>query len=229
MNGRHPRRFLQRSVFLWAAFPILIAGVACSSAAGPSSSAGGSGGSSGNATMPTSGAGGSSGGTSAIGARATLSGTLGGRTLDVVDPFAAKGVDDPTYPERVTIILADLPNLCSFLQTATAANETKADLFDLLIVLGGSTNLAVTAGTYSVSALSVNAQYAIGDAACQQSGAEATAGTVTITSVGASVIGTFDLTLATDHVTGNFDAPFCNVPARSADPGSGDGGLVCVQ
>ena len=79
-------------------------------------------------------------GTTAIGGSAALSGTLGGRTLDVVDPFAAKGVDDPTNPERVTVILADLPNLCSFLRTATAANETKANLFDLLIVLGGSTS-----------------------------------------------------------------------------------------
>jgi hypothetical protein len=229
MGGQHPRRFLQRSTFLLVAFPILMAAVACSSATGPSSSAGGSGGSSGNATTPTSGAGGSSGGTAAIGGSATLSGTLGGRTLDVMNPFAAKGIDDPTYPEQVTIILADLPNLCSFLQTATAANERKANLFDLLIVLGGATDLAVTSGTYSVSALSVNAQYAIGDAACQQSSAVATAGTVTITSVGASVIGKFDLTFATDHVTGNFDAPFCNIPARSPDAGSGDGGLVCVQ
>jgi hypothetical protein len=81
-----------------------------------------------------------------------------------------------------------------------------------------TTSFAV--GTVSVGA-NLDVQYATYDATCNSpAGESATSGSVTITSVDTcKVVGTFDVTLNTDHVTGSFTAPNCIPMALSLDGG----------
>jgi hypothetical protein len=198
-----------------AVFPCLLLSTllaACSS----SSSSGGSGGG-GNTTSTSTGSG---------PADAVVTGTILGRSLSPAYAVAVKGIEDPAYPNEESIIIADTGDLCSFVQNASAVH--KANLLDLVLVLGETeaTGPAVTPGTYTPSTMpdELTASYDSFDANCMDMSGEQTGGSVTITSVGDSFKGTFDVTFGSDHVTGSFTAPVCVV---NLDGGMGVGGAVC--
>jgi hypothetical protein len=188
---------------------------ACSSTPSPGATGG-------SATTTTTGTGGPS--------SATVTGTLAGRTLSPAYAIALKGVDDASYPNQISIFIANQPNLCALAQSqASNPNTQKANMLDLILVLGetNASGPAVTPGTYTPSTMpdELTAGYTSLDANCMGADSEETAGSVTVTAAGASFAGTFDLTFGADHVTGSFDAPLCDL---SLDGGSAsDAGMVC--
>ncbi|MGH7439581.1 MAG: hypothetical protein ACRENE_28155, partial [Polyangiaceae bacterium] len=65
----------------------------------------------------------------------------------------------------------------------------------------------------AVTYASVHVQFAEFDATCNSPAGESGMGTVDLTGVGAgSLKGTFSFSLNGDTITGNFDAPTCDVP-----------------
>ncbi len=172
---------------------------------------------------------GGTGGDAATGT-ATVTGTLSGRTLSPARAVALEGADDPSYPNQISIFIANQADPCALLQSLGAdPGAQQANLLDLILVLGetDANGPAVTPGTYTPTTMpdELTAGYTSLDASCQGSDNEETAGSVTVTAAGASYVGTFDLTFGADHVTGSFDAPLC---ALSLDGGtSGDGGTTC--
>jgi len=176
---------------------------------------------------------GGTGGSAAAGS-ATVTGTLSGRTLSPAHAVALKGVDDSSYPNQISVFIANQADPCALVQSlAGDPNAQKANLLDLILVLGetDANGPAVTPGTYTPSTMpdELTAGYTSLDANCQGPQTEETAGSVTVTAAGASYVGTFDLTFGADHVTGSFDAPLCalNLDGGAGGSGAGDGGTVC--
>lgn len=176
--------------------------------------------------------GGGPGGGGASAPSATVNGKIADRTLSPAYAIAAQGIDDPAYPNQISIILSNVEDLCGFLkEAADTPGLTKANLLDLALVLGATsaTGSPVVAGTYSPNdnpgddAYALTAGYNSLDANCMGNTGEATTGSVTLTSIGAVYSGTFDLMFGTDHVTGTFDAPFCEVGPIVG----GGSGMVC--
>ncbi len=149
-----------------------------------------------------------SGSCSAIGS-GTVTGTLLGNTLAAKDAISSLGGGTPY------VVVTDFSGACAL------GNNLKANssglLFDFL------TSSSFTVGTVNVGA-ALDVQYATYDATCNSpTGESSTSGSVTITSVDScKVVGTFDVTLNNDHVTGSFTAPNC-VPSVA----SLDGGTAC--
>ncbi len=144
-------------------------------------------------------------------ATATLSGTLLGQTLA---PKDAVSYQTHTTDYEAVVAITDFANACSL------GNDYKASSNVLSMVYVSPTQ-PLSAVTFDLSKSTVwDAQYAQFDATCQSSqGESSTAGTITITSVDAcGIVGSYDLTLNNDHVTGTFTAPSC---ANAADGGAG--------
>jgi hypothetical protein len=157
-----------------------------------------------------------------------VTGTLGGQTLSPAHAVALKGVNDASYPNQITVFLTNVSNLCSLLQTTGSFN--KANLRTLGFVLGATSSSAppVAPGTYTQMNTTdeMTASYSSSDATCQMTDSPWMGGSVTACGVGASYTGTFDLTFGTDHVTGTFDAPLCELNQDGS--AAGDGGATCM-
>jgi hypothetical protein len=161
----------------------------------------------------------------------TINGTILGSAPTVTDVIAAKGVDDPNRPNQVSIIFSSKPGLCPSLQEARSGPPAILANVSLMILVFKPMDPSgvLAAGTYSPSSSTLGGTYETYDAACNSVAphADVSSGTGTITEVGSSVRGSFDLMLGSDHVTGSFAAPLCAVPPL-ADAGSGDGGVRCL-
>jgi hypothetical protein len=143
-------------------------------------------------------------------ASGTVSGTLLGTTLNVKDVASSSG-------NGVFVAFADFTGLCAVFQ----ANNNKANSNGLVFDFLNATTFST--GTFTVPA-QVDVQFATYDATCNSpQGESGSSGSVTVTSVDAcKVVGTFDVTLNTDHVTGSFTAPNCATAAS-------DGGAAGCQ
>ena len=144
-------------------------------------------------------------------AAATLSGTMLGQTLA---PKDAVSYETHTTEYEAVVAIADFANACSL------GNDYKASS-NVLSMVYVSASQPLSAATFDLTKTNVwDAQYAQFDATCNSSqGESSTAGTITIASVDAcGIVGSYDLTLGSDHVTGTFTAPNCDNPA---DGGAG--------
>jgi hypothetical protein len=146
-----------------------------------------------------------------------------------VSAIAGMGVQDPAYPNQVSVLIATAPNFCPLAQSLIPV----ANLFEIIIVLG-KTDVASTVlpGTYALGD-SLQADFGIDDSACHiTNGAAAFRGQVIVSSVAPSVVGTFDLTFGgptQGRVLGTFNATFCNIPYPSIDAGVlAEGGVSCL-
>ncbi len=177
---------------------------------------------------------------------ASVAGTFAGAQVTVQDSSAFQGVTSSTA--YLGEVLADASNVCSLLQQHTAkANATGLALQVVSISDGTTPPSPIAPGTYAITngdpardtsgrLLVVTVSYNSLDAECQPTYADtaalASAGTVTIDSVGASVSGSFDVTFPSgDHLRGTFDSPVCaSAPAPPASPTpsvSGAGQTLC--
>jgi hypothetical protein len=141
---------------------------------------------------------------SSPGADSGIQGTIMGQPVMVVDQSAVES------PAQTQIRLANFAGVCA---VQVAGNE-KANGGYVKIKL--SVNPPVL-GTFPIDN-STSAEFKSFDAMCNSMGKdEAVSGTVTVTAVSASEVdGAFDLVLGSDHIAGNFAAPFCgNVPTQT--------------
>ncbi len=144
-------------------------------------------------------------------ASGTITGTFLGNTLTPKDALSNQSKVGSQY--EVIVAIADFTGVCAL------GNDTKASSNVLSFVYSDTTPLA--AATLDLSKTNVlSVQYAQFNATCQSSqGESASSGTVTFTKVDScGIVGTFDLTFNTDHVTGSFSAPTCG---NVADGGAG--------
>ena len=138
-------------------------------------------------------------------ASATLTGTMLGQTLV---PKDAVSFQTHTTDYEAVVAITDFTGTCAL------GNDFKASSNILSMVYESPTPLS--AAKFDLTQTTVwDAQYAQYDATCQSpQGESSTAGTITITSVDAcGIVGSYDLTLNNDHVTGTFTAPNCNDPS----------------
>jgi hypothetical protein len=129
-----------------------------------------------------------------------------------------------TFPNagipNLFVVLGDRVPLCTLLQgaaTGTPATFEVASLTSLEIEVIDQRSRSVNAGTFPVVTTSQNppmlasAFFSVTDSACALPvNQTATAGSVTVSSVQPTVIGTYDLTFGSDHITGSFDVANCN-------------------
>jgi hypothetical protein len=159
----------------------------------------------GGATDPLNGGG---GGTS------TVTGTAGGQTVANTDTVGLAGtsVQNGATFAYAGVAMTNVPGTCAVVQRH--GNPRSAISLALIIIEPGT---AVSPGTYAIggsSAGTVEASFSSEDANCQSVVSKnANAGTIVLDTVTSTLVtGSFDLTFSgTDHVTGNFSAPVCNV------------------
>jgi len=141
--------------------------------------------------------------------KASVLGTLQGRSLTAKDAFTIQTIAAGTYTTSVGVV--DYPGAC--LLSPTHSLKANANVLALHFVASGP----LSAGMFTVPN-TVNAQFASYDQTCTPTGESAGSGSVQITQANdCGLTGTFDLMMNADHVTGSFFAPTCN-------PVSSDGG-----
>jgi hypothetical protein len=147
--------------------------------------------------------------------------------------YAAKGLNGIGAGNQITVSILEVANVgdvCSWPQAPTSQNFT-ANVFDLLLLLGkGNDPNPVTTGTYTLGS-NLTAGYFSWDANCQMAPNSkvvlANAGMVDVQSVSPSYKGAFDLTFASGHFVGSFDAPLC--AASDANFAAVDAGATCAS
>jgi len=146
--------------------------------------------------------------------RATITGTIAGAAIRSVGVTALVGpiTNSAGNFHEVLVAITNFPDACAVI--GNLHNPSNGQV--LMVSVAGTSD--VVPGTYSfLSSLSVgliNVTYTARDSMCvRASGADTSAGTVTLTAAGPSTVeGSFDVTLDQgDHLTGTFNTPVCNV------------------
>jgi hypothetical protein len=117
---------------------------------------------------------------------------------------------------------------CSFVQMKAGQGNIKLASVDDLALLVASETGPVGPGTYTVGTKTSAAQatFESTDASCNQTDAQATGGTIVISSVsGSSVSGTYDVTFPSGPLSGSFQTSFCTEP----DAGKSDAAAQCIS
>jgi hypothetical protein len=167
----------------------------------------------------------------ACGGGNSVTGTVDGLPLNAKDALSFQaqipitGFDAGIY--EVGISLADFNGLCAdFTNAHSPANAT-------LLSLAIASTSPINPGTFNVGALSIPAASGIfekTDANCHTAVvAQATGGTVTLTSVsGSSASGSFDVTFPdAGHMTGSFSAGNCAALANLITGDAGSTAFTC--
>jgi hypothetical protein len=155
-----------------------------------------------------------------------VNGTAGGAHVGATSSVGLLGT--MTEPAGITttewayagVMITNLTNGCSFVENES--NPPNASALSLIVTAPGS---AIGTGKYSVGAsstISFEGEFATSTATCGEGiNEEVASGAITFTEISsASVKGTFDVTMNSgDRLTGNFDAPICNVSLRSIGVG----------
>jgi len=124
-------------------------------------------------------------------------GTIGGKAFAPMDAVAY-------FPGNISIV--DFAGLC-----ARGLSEAKPGATYLNMFLGngfapGTAHVGATGTTLNVQTLVVDSQ-------CNSMGENASAGSLTLTTVASdSVSGTFDFTFPSGNLTGSFSAAMCTMP-----------------
>lgn len=179
----------------------------------------------------------SGGGGSGITGTATVTGTLNGHAFQAADALSATAmvpVQGGTPANSGLVTIASASGLC---QDASANLEPKSTQYLFLVftdvdLVTSQTSPPTAPGVYVIASGTQASKVAIArydqsDAFCHAvpgAAENATSGTITLTAVNAgSYSGTFDLTMAgggaspVDHVTGQFNAPFCQASVLFAN------------
>jgi hypothetical protein len=152
----------------------------------------------------------------------TVTGTLQGRTQNVVDVDARIARPGNVGAWELWVELGDFSNACGY----DSARLSKASSQSVVLVIQSSSTAAAspfTATTYTSQGLgqsdggsfsyNISVISDLPGTQCKGSSARSSAqGTITVTTAGPTrVVGSYDLHLAGgDHLTGTFDAPVCN-------------------
>lgn len=165
------------------------------------------------------------------GGSATVNGTVGGTSFDAMDAVALKGVYGSGETGIVEIIVGDHAHLCeTYKQLTPQPGAKKAGLSTFGFALGEpAPGSIVPVGTYTPAASPTeldNVGWERDDSTCHSSvSGGADLETVTLTAVGETFVGTFDITFQNgEHVTGSFTAPLCTVNRPDAGTTTPEGG-----
>jgi hypothetical protein len=156
-----------------------------------------------------------------------VTGTVGGRALVVNDVVALVGsLADGGTEREVLVDIASVHGACARLVRVPDASVPNETVLTVGVATLGS---AIGPGTYSTatSLPSLQATFKSSDSSCAATLTDATSGTLTLTTVSASLVaGDFDLFFGTSgRLTGNFMAPVCGV--NPFDIPVSDAGLPC--
>ncbi len=138
----------------------------------------------------------------------SVQGTVAGQSLS-----AADSVFYTLTPQTTVVGIDSVPNLCSY--------ALKNELPKNLVSLGFFVSPPITApGTFTIDQTkAVTAIWITRDATCAGTSVDATAGSITITSLSTTnMSGTFDVMFGQDHVTGSFNASSCEHGQADASP-----------
>lgn len=140
---------------------------------------------------------------------ASVTGTIQARAIPAQDAVGLSSVamNGSMVESAVGAVITNVTGACSVLQ-----NHGNPPDASTLIVAVAADSSSVAPGTYDIvsQGFGATASYALQDQNCLTVVSEnASSGTVTISSVGSSVNGSFDLTFGADHITGTFSAPVC--------------------
>ncbi len=140
---------------------------------------------------------------------ATVNGTIQGMAIPAK---AAVGLSSVVMAGNMTesavgAAITNIAGACGVLQNHGNPPDASTLIVEVVADSG-----SVAPGTYDVvsQGFGATAHYVLEDQNCiDELTQNATSGTVTISSVGSSVNGSFDLMFGTDHLTGTFSAPVC--------------------
>jgi hypothetical protein len=150
---------------------------------------------------------------------ATFQGTVRGNPVTMADATSAE-IQPSSSARNGVVVVSSASAICASLGTGKEPKSSQ-HLIVAVAEFNGTTVTAPTGpGVFPIvfgptSTRGAIATFVSTDATCQDpaapNGAAATGGTITLTAVGATYSGSFDLTLdTTDHITGTFTAPGCN-------------------
>lgn len=146
----------------------------------------------------------------------SVTGTVQGNSLAAQDAlsFQASESFGGVTEFLVGALIVNISSACSTATNDQATNKTPPNLTGLSLAVANTA--AIAPGTYNITSSSVpaaSAGFTKTDATCNNTvNASATAGTITISAIDSShAQGTFNLTFGSDTLTGNFNAPNCNI------------------
>lgn len=168
-----------------------------------------------------------------VGCSGSVSGTVGGISLNVSDSIFAILKDNSGKQTGALVFLSDKPKLCESLK----ANRTAKSATGLLMAISRSNNdgaIAPDVGDYTVIDQNPTsagnfafAGFSRTDANCENTiardASQAKSGLIKVTTLkgeaNGSANGTFDITFGGgDKVTGNFNASFCDISQLQLNP-----------
>jgi len=139
---------------------------------------------------------------------ASVEGTIQGLAIPATDAVGLSSVvmNGSMTEAAVGAIITNVANACSVLQNHGSPSDASS-----LVVAVAVDSGSVAPGKYDIvsQGFGATASYALSQSCVTQATETATSGTVTISSVGSSVNGSFDLMFGSDHLTGTFSAPIC--------------------
>jgi hypothetical protein len=143
----------------------------------------------------------------------------------------------------VSVAIANRADPCSLTKMGNARNVDFANVAGVSMTVSdfSASAKAIGPGTYQVNGTldtlipgqgkTVAAQFSVADAHCQETMADATGGTITLSVVKASeVVGSFDLEFpGGDRLSGTFTAPSCDLSSVFGSTSVDAGPPACVQ
>jgi hypothetical protein len=149
----------------------------------------------------------------------SVNGTVSGHALGVSDGLAVTNPNSAI--PHVFVVLGSRSNLCSLLQGAAAsaaATNQVADLTYLEFHVYDTRTSTFNLGTFPVPpanptvtpVIEADVLFSVIGPTCGMVVHQwATSGTVTISALQPSVVGSYDLFFGSDHLTGSFDVSYC--------------------
>jgi len=154
----------------------------------------------------------------------SVGGTVGGQSFDVKDAVGFYN----TTSQYSGLFITNFTGSCTLLAGGLTAPPS-TQLLEIELIADGIAT-APGSGTYTLGTTEdvlLIATYAASDANCNAAVTEeASAGSVTMDTANATTVtGTFDLTFPNgDHLTGQFDAPVCNIDITNLGSNGGSCG-----
>ncbi len=153
---------------------------------------------------------------------ASVTGTIQGMAIPATGAVGLSSVvmNGSMTESAAGAIITNVASACSVLQN----HGNPSDASTLVVAVAVDSG-SVAPGKYDIvsQGFGATASYALSQSCVTQLNETATSGTVTISSVGSSVSGSFDLMFGSDHVTGTFSAPVC-----SYTPVTDGGAATCM-
>lgn len=166
--------------------------------------------------------------------KGSMSGTVGGNNLNVADAIFANVNDNSGASVFALLVMSDKPNLCDSLKANRVAKQATSISFAIVRYNSDDKVLAPDIGDYTViegnapgAGNFASAGFGHTDANCtntlSESASTGRSGLIKVTNfkpeTNGNMAGTYDVTFgAGDHVTGGFNASYCDITTLQVNP-----------